>query len=94
MALTLTVEKTTLFRRDLKRAMRRPDAEEIDAALQEVIGQLRNRKPLPPKNRDHALVGIKARDCHVRPDWVLIYAVEGDTLTLIRTGTHSALGLA
>lgn len=92
--MALTLVKTALYRRDLKRAMRRPDAEEIDAALQEVIGLLRDKKPLPAKNRDHALVGVKARDCHVRPDWVLLYAVEGDVLTLLRTGTHSALGLA
>ena len=50
---------------------------------------------LPPENRDHALTGNWRghRECHIQPDWLLIYRIEGDVLvlTLSRTGTHSDL---
>lgn len=49
--------------------------------------------PLPPRNREHGLTGDLAgcRECHILPDWLLIYRVEGDELYLVRTGTHSDL---
>jgi mRNA interferase YafQ len=48
---------------------------------------------LEPKYRDHSLGGDMAgfRDCHIEPDWLLIYRIESDTLYLERTGTHSDL---
>ena len=50
-----------------------------------------NEKPLPQRNRDHALKGdFKGfRDCHIESDWLLIYKVDGDVITFERTGTHS-----
>jgi len=56
---------------------------------------LANKQPLPERCFDHILVGDYAncRDCHILPDWILIYYVEQETNTLylIRTGTHSDL---
>ncbi len=52
--------------------------------------------PLPPRHRNHALTGQWGdhRDCHMEPDLVLIYRLQGlDTLTLVRLGSHSELGL-
>ena len=50
---------------------------------------------LPPQNKDHSLTGsyIPHRECHIQPDWLLIYRMEGDVLvlTLTRTGSHSDL---
>jgi mRNA interferase YafQ len=65
------------------------DLEKIKA----VIDLLVAGEPLPPKNRDHKLGGdwIGRRDCHVEPDWILIYKLTEDELLLERTGTHSDL---
>ena len=66
------------------------------AKLDEVIEHyLLPQKPLPPKYRDHALAGNYKgyRDCHIEPDWLLIYKVDGDRLVLVlsETGTHADL---
>ena len=49
--------------------------------------------PLPLRYKDHPLGGewIRYRDCHIEPDWLLIYKIEEDDLYLVRTGTHSDL---
>ena len=64
-------------------------------ALDDVLEQLGNGIPLAPKYRDHELSGnFKGfRECHIKPDWILIYFIEDDilTLTLAQTGTHSDL---
>jgi len=59
--------------------------------LDDVMMLLINDRPLPQRNRDHALKGdLKGfRDCHIEPDWLLIYKVDGDVITFERTGTHS-----
>lgn len=63
--------------------------------LEEVVTLLAMGEPLPDKNRDHDLSGNWAgyRECHIRPDWLLIYRIENDVLmlTLTRTGSHSDL---
>lgn len=63
--------------------------------LDEVINKLVKGEKLPEKNRDHSLTGnwVNHRECHVTPDWLLIYKVEADilVLTLTRTGSHSDL---
>ena len=63
------------------------------ARLRAVIEMLLAEEPLPPRLKDHPLSGSWAgfRDCHVEPDWVLIYQIDGDRLILARTGTHSDL---
>ena len=59
------------------------------------IQHLANGETLPPENRDHELTGnwVGHRECHIQPDWLLIYRIENDVLvlTLARTGTHSDL---
>lgn len=83
---------TSQFRKDYKLAMkRRMKIELLDA----VIRKLAAGEPLPEKNRDHALSGnwTGHRECHIQPDWLLLYRLEDDVLvlTLTRTGTHSDL---
>ena len=60
-----------------------------------VVDKLAAGVPLPPKNRDHALTGnyLGSRECHIEPDWLLVYEIWNDELllVLIRTGTHSDL---
>ena len=85
----LTVKFTTQFRKDYKLAMKRGLR---IALLEEVVELLAMGEPLPEKNRDHALTGdwVGHRECHIQPDWLLIYRMEGDVLvlTLARTGSH------
>ena len=78
------------FRRDVKLAERRG---KDMSKLREVILLLAEGKPLPPRYKDHPLSGEwkHYRDCHIEPDWLLIYKIEGDDLYLVRTGTHSDL---
>ena len=60
-----------------------------------VVNELRNQRPLAEKYRDHELMGKYKgfRECHINPDWLLIYRIEYDELILVlaRTGTHSDL---
>jgi len=61
--------------------------------LKEVVKELLTGKPLPDKYKDHPLQCVcrDCRDCHLEPDWVLIYRIAGNELHLIRTGTHADL---
>jgi mRNA interferase YafQ len=88
----LTAKSTSPFRRDLKRQVKRGlDPEKLYA----VITMLSARRALPEALRDHALSGDWRgwRDCHIEPDWLLIYRVDDEAGALIlgRTGTHSDL---
>lgn len=81
---------TGAFRRDRRRAGKRGKAlEKLDAVLRRLIAE----EPLDPRHRDHRLVGEwrDHRECHVEPDWLLIYRVEGEEITFVRTGTHADL---
>lgn len=87
-----TVRPSSKFQKDLKLLKRRG----YDLALlSEVIKTLADGMPLPAKNRDHPLSGdfSGCRECHIAPDWLLIYEiVDSDLLLyLTRTGTHSDL---
>ncbi len=84
------VSQTTHFSRDLKRMRKR--GKDIEK-LREVIKQLAAGKQLDPHHRDHLLIGSwkPSRDCHIEPDWILIYTADEETLRLERTGTHSDL---
>ena len=88
------VKKTTKFKKDYRLAKKRGQNIQL---LHEIILLLADGQPLPEKNRDHALTGdwIGFRECHIMPDWLLIYKQEEDilVLTLTRTGTHSDLDL-
>ena len=88
----LDPKPTTKFKQDVERQKKR--GKDMDK-LRAIIEALCHHRPLDPKHRDHALTGEWKgwRDCHVEPDWVLIYKRDGGTLILGRTGTHSDLGL-
>ncbi len=88
----LNVKYTSRFKKGLKLAVKRG----LDISLLEnVVVKIQNRVPLDEKYRDHALSGDYSgyRECHVQPDWLLIYLIEDDilTLTLVETGTHADL---
>ncbi len=83
---------TGRFKKDLKTIMKRGYNIEL---LQGVVSLLAAGSPLPEKNKDHALSGnwTGHRECHITPDWLLVYKIDDDilVLTLTRTGTHSDL---
>lgn len=86
------IRPTTKFQKDLKRAKKRG----FDLSLlTEILKKLAVDETLPVKNKDHVLSGNYAgcRECHIAPDWLLIYEVDGNSLILylIRTGSHSDL---
>lgn len=86
------VRPTTQFKKEYKLAERRGHKMEL---LDNIIAALAQGEKLPAKNRDHALGGKWRghRECHIQPDWLLIYCVQDDVLilTLVHTGTHSDL---
>ena len=86
------IKPTNKFRKDLKRLQKRG----YDLSLiKEVIIKLAYGESLPEKNRDHFLTGdyLGKRECHITPDWLLIYEIDDGNLYLYltRTGTHSDL---
>ena len=88
----LIPQETTRFRRDLRRMRRRgKDVQKLQA----VVRLLVQEQPLAERYHDHPLVGDWSgyRDCHIEPDWLLLYKIDRDeeTLTLVRTGTHADL---
>lgn len=87
-----TVKFTTQFKKDYKLAIKRGLRIEL---LEEIIYLLSISGTLPEKSKDHALSEnwIGHRECHIQPDWLLVYRIEDDVivLTLSRTGTHSDL---
>ena len=88
----LDIVLSNRFKRDLRTAERRGYNFDL---LDEVVNTLAERKTLPKKNQDHGLHGkyLGFRECHVAPDWLLIYRVKEKELELflLRTGTHSDL---
>ena len=82
--------RTAQFRRDVKLARKRG---RDMAKLRETIRVLIEGSPLTPACRDHPLGGHwkHHRECHIEPDWLLIYKIDGEDLYLVRTGTHSDL---
>lgn len=90
--MALKLVPTSQFKRDFKRMKKRGlNMNE----LQVVLDKLCAEKPLEERHRDHALIGryVGFRECHIRPDWLLVYAIDKDKLILVasRTGTHSDL---
>jgi mRNA interferase YafQ len=87
-----TFSRTNQFKKDVKRAEKRgKDLSKLKAALDLLI----DGEPLPPEYRDHPLRGdfTGSRDCHIEPDWLLIYTLteKGGHVRFERTGTHSDL---
>ena len=88
----LDIVWTSQFKKDYKQAMKR----RLDISLlDDIIRALSCGETLPKRNKDHSLSGNWAghRECHILPDWLLIYRIEDNVLvlTLSRTGTHSDL---
>ena len=87
-----TIEMSTKFKKDFKLIEKR--GYDVSLLLK-VVQMLANGEQLPEQYKDHALKGdyISYRECHIQPDWLLIYRVEKDilVLALTRTGTHSDL---
>ena len=88
----LKVRYSAKFKKDFKIIVKRGYDQ---SKFQNVIGKLRNGEELPRELCDHPLKGdyMGHRECHITPDWLLIYKIEEDilTLSLTRTGTHSDL---
>jgi len=90
------IEPTGLFRRDYKREKKGQHRTTLDASLTGVLDLLVADVPLKPRHRDHAMIGNwkDHRDCHIKPDLVLIYQKpDADTLRLVRLGSHAELGI-
>lgn len=86
------IRNTTQFKKNYKLAKRRGMNITL---LKDIVTKLANGEPLNARHKDHPLSGdwIGHRECHVQPDWLLVYRIENDilVLTLSRTGTHSDL---
>lgn len=85
-----SIVRTGQFKRDVKRMEKRGKTFESFRIL---IVQLAQGGMLEQKYKDHPLIGnfVGMRECHIEPDWLLIYQLGEDDLTLVRTGTHSDL---
>ena len=86
----MRLTQTTQFKKDLKKQIKRgKDPEKVLA----VVKILTDGKDLPESYKDHPLRGrwLNRRDCHLEPDWILIYKITPEELRLERTGTHSDL---
>lgn len=87
----LTLEYSTQFKKDFKKITKMPIPDILEVG--NIISQLQRGEALPPKSVDHPLTGNwhGSRDCHIKPDLVLIYRINADTLQLARIGSHSEL---
>ncbi len=91
-----TISRTTRFKKDYKRESKGQHRTTFDTELVAVLTLLINDTPLPEKLHDHALTGDwkDHRDCHIKPDLVLIYRLpDAESLELVRLGSHSELSL-
>jgi mRNA interferase YafQ len=82
--------QTSQFKKDFKRIKKR--GKDLNK-LKDVVSAMANSEALQERHRDHALSGnwLGSRDCHIEPDWILIYRIDGEFLFLERTGSHSDL---
>jgi len=86
----LNIEESNQFKKDLKLNIKR----KINLQkLWDLIEKIQNEEILPPKNKNHRLIGNMNEfwECHIAPNWLLIYKIENGTLYLERTGTHPDL---
>lgn len=86
----LNLNQSSKFKKDYKLCKKRGYNMDL---LQSAIDTLRIPAPLPAKNRDHSLSGnfVGKRECHILPDWLLVYQINENELYLVRTGSHSDL---
>ena len=85
-----TLKPTTQFKKDLKTIEKRNLNMEL---LKDIIKKLCMEEPLPAKNREHNSIGDMSgcKECHIAPDWLLIYQIGNGIIVFERTGTHSDL---
>ena len=86
----LTIFYTTRFKKDFKRIKKQhKDMNKLQAVIETLV----NEQPLDSRYKDHQLIGNWAnhRECHIEPDWLLIYRISDNNLYLERTGTHVEL---
>ena len=86
----LNVHQANKFKRDIKRLGKQGrDLSEIQTVIKTLVVE----KPLGSKYKDHKLTGgwKGHRECHIKPDWLLIYRIDQDVLELVRTGSHAEL---
>ena len=90
-----TIERTGQFKRDYKREQKGRYRATLDAEFLPLLSALANDLPLEERHCDHALSGEwnDHRDCHIKPDLVLIYQKVDNALRLVRLGSHSELGI-
>jgi len=91
-----TISRTARFKKDYKREAKGQHRATLDEDLLAAVSLLASDSPLPEKLRDHPMTGewIDHRDCHIKPDLVLIYrAPDSERLELVRLGSHSELSL-
>ncbi len=91
-----TISRTTRFKKDYKRESKGHHRSTVNADLVDVLTLLVNDTPLPERLHDHPLAGEwkDHRDCHIKPDLVLIYRLhDAENLQLVRLGSHSELSL-
>lgn len=88
--MSLEIRMTTAFERDLRRV--RKQGRDLDK-LETLVDLLQNRQPVPPRNHRHPLRGQWSGhwDCHIAPDWLLLYRETERALILVRTGSHAEL---
>jgi len=86
----LKLREENTFKKDLKRIKKR--GKDIEK-LKSIVKTLALKNPLPRKNKNHQLTGNYKgfHECHIEPDWLLIYHQTKTTLTLTRTGSHADL---
>ena len=92
----MTLERTKKFKQDYKRESKGRHRKSLDESFLSVVKLLLKGKPLAEKYKDHALTGDWSdhRDCHIKPDLVLIYRKPNkNVLQFVRIGSHSKLGL-
>ena len=86
----MRISQTSQFKKDIKKQQKRgKDLSKIKVLIELLL----SGAALPAKCRDHSLTGnwVGHRDCHVEPDWILIYKLSEDELRLERTGSHADL---
>jgi len=86
----LRFKTTKQFEKDFKTVLKRgKNKEKIVALMKKLVYQ----EPLEPRHKDHNLTGnyVGRRECHIEPDWLLIYGISDTQLDLFRTGTHTDL---
>jgi mRNA interferase YafQ len=91
-----TINRTTRFKKDYKREAKGRHRASLDADLLATVAFLADNTPLPERFQDHPLTGewIDHRDCHIKPDLVLIYRLpNAESIELVRLGSHSELSL-